>query len=1713
MEISTSSEIKKLFDTLLVLTNKLEKIKTYYTTITTEMSDTLDDVYSKIDGDIAWMDTQLTKLNLLYSELSTDINEFVAKSDGELIESHVEYQYMTNLFTMYMNDFYERMTSVEITLEKSFLSRSLTALNGLWSFQYTREQESNIPIDFYFESINWTPATRFFEISNNRFFVSNKDGYFFDVNYNTKVVKPHSARSVFKLNKINALYTVHDIIYDEYTDLVNVLFTEQLPDSPTTTTLFIGTFNVATGLSTNVIQAATNQDVGQNFFFIKPDATSLYYRSKNRIFGYNRSSTTIRSVFTPNSIVGAAIYNGALVYNTGASVLAIINKDTFASIRNYSMSTAPLLSGDTGVVVGIHSSDTRIYVVTVLSMYSSTDDFLTSVRETRIDNIGVPLLSFNDTTKYSIDLQDNIYYLYNQTFIYAVNSHGAVVMSPTKLSDKVITIDSTMYSNTAGYAINDDPDIITGISANLDHLIYFKGSVISSSLIGKNVISCDIESGLWIKENGTPYSDPVTGTLVYGDSSTITSKITSMAHSLNDIYMGTELGIIYKWNPTTFTWDVFNNATALGTAAVNSILVKSPFIVFSGQYGRVASYNTVTETWFNYDDTSGNGISNTGSALGGNTIRTSVDAGGQLLFAGVGGRICSVSFSNYKWSRFDGEPDNIIDIAITSPVFNDGSSMGNATIETLIIYSSNILIMTGFSGRVASGFTNSNRYTSYDGTNTIADRQGPGFYNNATAIGPENITDSLIVRDILIISGAKGRIASLNLISGGWTDYTGLDLEELKIGPKIYYDGSGITNKNISALAYDPIRENIYFSGQSAVVGSISLITKESYTKHISKLYYIGKKTGITNEYDSNLVEFSKSNFTERKFLRPPREFALDPYVEMYNGNSWIFKNNGYVYRVDSDLLTIHRSMDTGVSYVSYPIVGSTELLSEDNVTLVEAFVSMTGVFTMHVVVNAVHSLIIGDEVAGTFQCKRITVPEMDSMTIQQVADSFETFLIFKKYNNIFSKITYDLTAGTVTNTEVANGFNSLHYGDNTLIGISTDNISVYMNKTFDPITNPLLEKIPTNKIDIDVIGITKILSVIKLPTVNTDTVQLGVVKLSDTYKLISEAYSVDNLGTLTLLSQHVLTKVEYLNDVVDELDTAIISIDKIYEYVFSKETQAILGFNITVGHATPIKKHLVLSTDLEMLSYTKYDMHIASITEGHAKLTAIDFEHKHIIASININGNSEYYDYLIRYDIIPLNYIQSTQSVKDVWLHQTIDSSYMTGVIGNNSAAIISKDRKIENEKVLNEIDLSRDLKSQVDDIILYHPDYGMILYNSIKQRSFTRFDKDNSTPLFQSSVKAIDGFTGDIADVISPLFDRGTQVAEGSLAQTDKNSTINNMIMFRNAKIGEVVTDSTKPTSVLVRPLMSTKYKRETEYFVSKLNFENGGLTASLKNNDNVAFSQFKAVDSLDIIPSIIGANSAPTSIITNIGYRTEDPKRLVEEFQKTVIDTPIDRTLLSNDLYIKLIRGTEVGFMSLDGAFSRDIKTNKRQFIPYRKNNPPLTISLNKLASDYTAFSINIKSLLSGYSLMSSYMNIVSQAGTLDHADYYIDLRTNKLYFNVATIKGYVTQEFVSPLFSDIIRTHKGLSSYDRSISNSPFRRVTSSVDDIIDRNIMGGYDRISRYSLVYEPYKFIPVFWAPKTLVSYMKSNDSFITIPDITLIEPIAGVIKSSVWVS
>jgi hypothetical protein len=143
----------------------------------------------------------------------------------------------------------------------------------------------------------------------------------------------------------------------------------------------------------------------------------------------------------------------------------------------------------------------------------------------------------------------------------------------------------------------------------------------------------------------------------------------------------------------------------------------------------------------------------------------------------------------------------------------------------------------------------------------------------------------------------------------------------------------------------------------------------------------------------------------------------------------------------------------------------------------------------------------------------------------------------------------------------------------------------------------------------------------------------------------------------------------------------------------------------------------------------------------------------------------------------------------------------------------------------------------------------------------------------------------------------------------------------------------------------------------------------------------------------------------------------------------------------------------------------------------------------------------------------MNIVSQAGTLDHADYYIDLRTNKLYFNVATIKGYVTQEFVSPLFSDIIRTHKGLSSYDRSISNSPFRRVTSSVDDIIDRNIMGGYDRISRYSLVYEPYKFIPVFWAPKTLVSYMKSNDSFITIPDITLIEPIAGVIKSSVWVS
>ena len=346
-------------------------------------------------------------------------------------------------------------------------------------------------------------------------------------------------------------------------------------------------------------------------------------------------------------------------------------------------------------------------------------------------------------------------------------------------------------------------------------------------------------------------------------------EVDSVGKVKNDI--AREEDWFYYNEPTTL--GVTNDGVAMGGNTIYNSKILGNTLFVMGEGGRIANCDILTNTWYNYDQTDTSHITNDGSATGGGTIYTSEIFGNKLVVLGEGAKIAYVNLLTGLWTNFDAVSGGSLHNS-TSHIF-----LGN--IYCSIIYNDTLLIIAGESGRVASYNIKTDTWGPYS-------EEHAGFVSNVgNALGGSAIRSLDIDRstgsDILIVSGDNGRVASCFIDNNAWTLYTGV-YQNINInGPDVYSDGVNRSNKHIYASLL--FGSNLIFFGESGFISTFNVQSKiwsgssstNSYnltssgqyvnnntiydiTNYVTSYIITGGQFGVISSYNGSVIQWDFYN-------------------------------------------------------------------------------------------------------------------------------------------------------------------------------------------------------------------------------------------------------------------------------------------------------------------------------------------------------------------------------------------------------------------------------------------------------------------------------------------------------------------------------------------------------------------------------------------------------------------------------------------------------------------------------------------------------------------------------------------------------------------------------------------------------------------------------------------------------------------------------------
>lgn len=1003
MQITQSSDIKELFSKLLVTKNKLNLIKTYYSDLSKSLVDNLDDLYTDLMNEIDWIENQLQDMTSKQTVLASAVNTFTAlTSQDESIVNHKKYKEMLDLYNKYINNFYNRMTSLESTYEASFLKNEVNEINSSWKMHYSENRTDAVNVEHEFSSLNFTKDSDIIEFSNSRYVFRTNENYIVDADYKTKncyityldgktifnsLFKLQGSQvgyygeerasivKMFKLPERNDIYVLidlcitenipedeGDIIGAESDGILHKLYIAKY--DPQMKTLSLPLSNTSVILIRDRLlreyefEFLTDKYEDYFYFFI----SSYFVRIK--VEGSEQTNVNPSILLRSSVDICSAILHGNnLVIPTSDKTISVFDvgsnitiEDPEISFNTDSMSEYREV-GEQGIVCNIVKTSVGIFFSTDKSIWKTTNLFVNVHKDPRTGTISSNDINFKDKSSYVFDDNGYFYFLNNNEYIYCVKAENTIVMSPTRYSDRLFFMKGETSNSTAGYAYNRSPNVLNGSTVFYSFVHGVKYIIISQN---GEVESCDIETGLWTNDVNLVVDKTITA--CYDDEEYL-------------YYYASDYKL-YRISKESFMTSVSGNSEVLfeSTGSMYAMTKYEDLIILGGHNGRVCSYDIKTKVFYKYDDESNEGIVESGFAMGNKNIRAMTMVGNVLVVMGNEGKVASCNTLTKVWTTFNGLPLN--GDAIDSKIFNNGSAMGGVNINCCINYLNNQLIVFGDNGRMASFYVGNSCWTNYDGVNP-GNLNGPNIYNAGSMTDNSSVRCAIIVGDKIVAGSDNGYLISVDPTTSGITDYKGLSVDVNKSGPGIYYDGSGFLRNSIVSLALDNINGLLLFGGSNAYVSTYSMnvavdetdvLTGASSGENsgilrpdISKLYYVGRNASDNDYLSSLLIQLSTETLKEYKALYPPRDIDT-VYSNFFNNTFYTYKNGDVVYRLSSSFKDLYKSIDGGITSQSYNIIGSDWASDSARGRVIDepmGYVTKDGTFVFLVEVNKIPHLLI----------------------------------------------------------------------------------------------------------------------------------------------------------------------------------------------------------------------------------------------------------------------------------------------------------------------------------------------------------------------------------------------------------------------------------------------------------------------------------------------------------------------------------------------------------------------------------------------------------------------------------------------------------------------------------------------------------------------------------------------------------------------------------
>lgn len=1397
-----------------------------------------------------------------------------------------------------------------------------------------------------------------------------------------------------------------------------------------------------------------------------------------------------------------------------------------------------------------------IYVVTDKSIWYTTDRFNRVVRDSRTNSIAITNLTFNNPDEYLIDEFGYIYVLGDNARLYCaktidgISLQDTVVESPTRYADKLLNISSLVSSNLSGYLYSIDPSITkhqlsdaggesfihTYTKDEYDYSYDANGILISTvfknstfygiTTTGKVVCfdidaegsSAETKKHLWTKQSicgnkeitSIIYDDD-TGMFYFATSDYVVYYISKDKLESQTVYVGHALGTVRVGSRITAMCKIEDDlyiGCNSGEIHCYSLFENSNGII-EGKFHTTSTvldgYDEADKELYHIDD---------GRAIGKVAISSILLCGSVFVVCGKQGRVASCAIGSNIWTDFNGDPLNAT--SIESNIYDDGSVLNYKDITQVVNYTDSKLIIFGEGGYIASCNLITGNWSKYDGSTVNKGNTGfgPGIYNNGTILGGLDVNACARIGTTLFAAGGQGRMCSINIATGGITEYRGTtpDSNSEIPGPGYHYTGSDLANlDDTTSLVIDSYSGIVIMSGTGSFILSYSPSANEVLTPTTDKLYYIARRQSDYDYLSSLLVRVTKGTLNEYSPLYPPEENEDSNYNMAYEFSYYVYQNGKYVWRISTGFDKIYYSDDYGVTYISKEI-GNTEILPKILTNTIRYMamgaVSSDGTFVFVNNIAGSSFFVYGTHTEDDFDAnwvssdKIFTQRELDTL---YCVDNGKDFSFTMVIDGVLNTLNFD--GSTVTKSVIP--------GSKSKVIDEKSNVYEYASGK--------LYRNGVEKMRIDDVLQSYVMNVLKVVDRSYSVLAIYytrgsnftfVVSFRDYIVLITFNFIDFDEGLIennySITSKYLSLNEARLENAKNnftenyESDVTSFNIDENSVYVVTSfdGLKGFLGFDINLtsdNFTSTDKRHILiaLSGDVYGTNYIN-DAAVYNVGDSAARMFCYDRTKAEIQLA--------HYNTLDMYGIIKhvnsiqiykeIDFVRHTpiRALSDAWKACELK---MTNN-GINAFAIRLKMRNTEDISEDDAIAANFTLRYQV--LISDITNGKFILYETEKSTGMSKTDDETKMVEPFIRVIAIDGFEDEIMELYTSRRDSvrrsifrkknissGTKFVGGFESRIETTYDFDTYVQMRLPPSD----DLSNPTKyqIKIKPLNTLPSNVDAEFFIEGYN--NPLLTSStmLSRSDiqspvkdistNIDKSEFKLISGeietgLGFAFGIPNSTGFLTKSQLDIGSMTKKPYNTNINYYPQYDEKESDIQYGYADTYVNIIRGEGNGLFDKLAGVITDVGNNTWKIVPYAVNKEDIKYAFDEDGSSIINSNMDTKLLKNGRNLFKMRNFSVFSKGVSNDADYYSDAESGRI---VRVDGSMVNPNGLFEVVSTIDGHQKRVNKVSEIKDGTIWRTVSNAYEHIKERVYGKSYDFIDRFTVFEDPYYMINAWWVP------------------------------------